>query len=321
MRRQTIPIVAGLIAASFALAAQAAWPEKPIMITVPFTAGGTGDSITRLTAEWLSGALKQKVVVENRAGAAGAIAAEYVARAPADGYTLFMASAGVMEIVPHMQKVRYDSLKNFVPISVVGTNAQALAANPAFPAKTLAELIAYARERPGKVPYATGGAGTLAHLTMVLFLKQAGITMSHVAYKGNAPALTDVLGGHVPLYIGGVFEVLHHHKGGKARVIAVSTAKRLAQLPEVPTVAEQGFPGFATATWNGLMAPAGTPKDVIAMLANAIRPACQDSGFNVKLEGMGVDALCNSPEQFAEMLQANWLMWQEAVKASGVSLD
>ncbi|MBI4293092.1 MAG: tripartite tricarboxylate transporter substrate binding protein [Betaproteobacteria bacterium] len=321
MKRQTISIVAGLIAASISVAVHAAWPERPIMITVPFAAGGTGDSVARITAEWLSTALKQKAVVENRAGASGTIAAEFVARAPADGYTLFLASAGVMEIVPHMQKVRYDAFKSFVPISVVGSNAQALAANPSFPVKTLSELVSYAKERPGKVPYASAGSGTLAHLTMVLFLQRSGITMSHVPYKGNAPALSDVLGGHVPLYIGGVFEALVHHRSGKIRIIAVSTDKRLSQLAEVPTVAEQGYPGFATATWNGLMAPSGTPKEVISIVANALRPACQDSGFNAKLEAIGVDALCNSPEQFAEMLRANWLMWKEAVKASGVSAE
>lgn len=320
MKPQTILIVAGLVAA-FAAAANAAWPERPIAITVPFAAGGTGDTIARITADWLTAALKQKVVVENRAGASGTIAAEFVARAPADGHILFMASAGVMEIVPHMQKVRYDSFKSFVPISVIGSNAQALAANPGFPAKTLAELVSHAKERPGKVPYASSGSGTLAHLTMVLFLQRSGITLAHVPYKGNAPALSDVLGGHVPLYIGGVFEALLHHKNGKIRIIAVSSEKRLNQLPEVPTVAEQGYPGFSTATWNGLMAPAGTPKEVIAMIAGAIRLACQDSGFNAKLEAIGVDALCNSPEQFAKMLRANWLMWQEAVKASGVSAE
>ncbi|MBI2317075.1 MAG: tripartite tricarboxylate transporter substrate binding protein [Betaproteobacteria bacterium] len=319
MRAIAIRVGAGLFAAAVAMAAQASWPERLVTIVVPFPAGGTGDSVGRLTAEWLTKGLKQKFVVENRAGATGTIAAEFVARAPADGYTLFLASAGVMEIVPHMQKVRYDTFKSFAPISVVGSNAQALAANPNFPVKTLTELVAHAKERSVQVPYASGGAGTLAHLTMVLLLKRAGIAMSHVAYKGNAPALTDVLGGHVPLYIGGVYETLLHHKNGKIRVIAVSTDKRVGQLPEVPTVAEQGYPGFSTATWNGLMAPAGTPKDVISIVANALRPACQDAGFSAKLEATGVDAMCNSPEQFADMLKANWLMWQEAVKAAGVA--
>jgi tripartite-type tricarboxylate transporter receptor subunit TctC len=156
---------------------------------------------------------------------------------------------------------------------------------------------------------------------MVLFLKRAGITMSHVAYKGNAPALTDVLGGHAPLYIGGLSEVLPHDKTGKIKIIAVSSEKRLSQLPEAPTFAEQGFPGFMTATWNGLMAPAGTPREVISIIVNAFRPACQDSGFNAKLEALGVDPLCNSPEQFSKMLRANWLMWQEAVKGSGLSAE
>lgn len=322
MKRQTIPIVAGLLATCFTALVQAAWPERPIMITVPFSAGGTGDNITRLTAEWLSRVLKEKVIVENRVGASGAIAAEYIARAPADGYTLFMASAGVMEIVPHLQKnLRWDSFKSFVPISVVGSNAQAFVVHPSFPAKTLSELVAYAKERPGKVPYASSGAGTLAQLTMVVLEQRAGITLSAVNYKGNAPALSDVLGGHVPIYIGGVFEPLVHHKSGKLKIIAVSTAKRVGQLPEVPTVAEQGFPGFDTATWNGLMAPAGTPKEVIAMVANALRPACQDSAFIAKLEGMGIDAVCNTPEQFAEMLKTNWTMWQGAVKASGLTAN
>ena len=321
MVQVTIRVAAGLIAAGFAIAVHAAWPERPILIEVPFAAGGTGDNVGRITADWLTKVLGKKVVVENRAGASGAIAAEFVAGAAADGYTLFMASAGVMEIVPHMQKVRYDSFKSFVPISVVGANAMALAANPSFPAKTLSELVAYTKERAGQVPYASGGTGTLAHLTMVLFLKRAGITMSHAVYKGNAPALTDVLGGHVPLYIGGVFEVLPHNKSGKIRVLAVSGDKRLSQMPEVPTVAEQGYPGFLTMTWNGLMAPAGTPNEVIAIIANALRPACQDAGFNAKLEATGVDPLCNSPEQFSKMLQANWMMWQEAVKAAGVSSE
>ncbi len=321
MNPLSLRFAAGLIVASFAIAAQAAWPERPVLIEVPFPAGGTGDSVGRITADWLGKALKQKFVVENRAGATGIIAAEFVARASADGYTLFLASAGVMEIVPHMQKVHFDSFKSFAPISVVGSNAQAFAVNPSFPVKTLAELIAYTKERPGLVPYASGGAGTLAHLTMVLFLKRAGVTMSHVAYKGNAPALTDVLGGHVPLYIGGVFETLVHHKSGKMRVIAVSTDKRVAQLPEVPTVAEQGFPGFNTATWNGLMAPAATPNDIIMAVANGLRPACQDPGVIAKLEATGVDPMCNTPEQFAKMLKANWLMWQEAVKTAGMSLE
>jgi len=320
MKRQTITIVAGLIAAYSSALAHAAWPERPIMVIVPYSAGGTGDNIARVTAEWLSRALKEKVLVENRVGASGAIAAEYISRAPADGYALFMASAGVMEIVPHLQKnLRWDSFKSFAPISVVGSNAQAIAVHPSFSAKTLTELVAYAKERPGKVPYASSGSGTLAQLTMVVFEQRAGIKLSAVNYKGNAPALSDVLGGHVPIYIGGVFEPLSHHKAGKIKIIAVSTATRVGHLSDVPTVAEQGYPGFATATWNGLMAPAGTPKEVISKVADALRPACKDSAFVAKLEGMGIEPVCDSPEQFSTMLHANWKMWQAAVKAAGIS--
>ena len=299
----------------------AAWPERTITIVVPYAAGGTADSVARIAAEWLAKALKRSVVVEHRTGAGGAIAADFVARAPADGYTLIMATGGLMGIVPRMQKVRYDPLKSFAPIIIVGTQSLAFAVNSNLPVKTLAEFVAYAKERSGQVPYASPGNGSTAHLTMALFLKRAGITMTHVPYKGNAPAMTALLGGHVPMYLGGVFEVLPYYSGAKIKVIAVSSDKRLSQLPEVPTVAEQGYPGFSTSSWNALMAPAGTPKDVISIIADALKPACHDAGFNAKLDAIGLDTLCNTPEQFSERLQAHWNLWGEAVSVAGVASE
>lgn len=321
MKRQIFAVILALIAVGFAIETQAAWPERTVTIIVPYPPGGTADTVARIAADWLAKALKQSVIVEHRPGAGGAIAAEFVARAPADGYTLILASTGTMEIVPHMQRVRYDTLKSFAPIFIVGTQPMAFAVNSTLPVKTLAELVSYANSRSGQVPYASSGNGSTAHLTMALFLKRAAITMPHVAYKGNAPAMTDLLGGHVPMYLGGVFELLPHYKGEKIKVIAVSSEKRLRRMPEVPTVAEQGYPGFSTSAWNALLAPAGTPKELIAIFAGALKPACQDAGFAAKLDAIGVDALCNTPEQFSARLKADWAMWGEAVRASGVAIQ
>ena len=316
-----IAVIAGLLSAGFGIAAQAAWPERTVAIIVPFAAGGSTDNIARISAEWLAKALRHSVVVENRAGASGAIAAEFVARAPADGHTLFMASVAQLIIVPQMQKVGYDPFKSFAPISVVSTSAFALAVSPSFPVNTLSELVAYAKARPGQVPYASGGNGSASHLTMALFLQRAGITMNHVPYKGVAPAVADLLGGHVPMIFGSTSEVLRPYKAGKLKLVAVSSETRLSQASEVPTVAEQGYPGYSTTTWNGLLAPAGTPREVIAMVADALKPACRDAGFVAKLQVIDAAALCNTPEQFSEMLQAEWLKWGGAVKTSGATLN
>ena len=321
MKRQILAIILGLMAAGLAMTAHAAWPERTVAIVVPYPAGGTADTVARIAAEWLAKALKQSVIVEQRPGAGGAIAADFVARAPADGYTLILASTGVMEIVPRMQKVRYDSLKSFAPVFIVGVQPVAFAVNSTLPVKTLAELVAYVKAQPDKGLYASSGNGSTAHLTMAMFLKRAGIAMTHVAYKGNAPAMTDLLGGHVPMYLGGVFELLPYYKGEKIKVIAVSSEKRLSQMPEVPTVAEQGYAGFSASAWNALLAPAGTPKEVVETMAEAFKPACRDAGFIGKLEAIGVDALCNTPEQFSQRLKADWDMWGDAVRVSGVAMQ
>lgn len=319
MKRITIAILAGLLAAGLAAHARAAWPERPIMIIVPFAAGGSTDNVARITAEWLTKALRQPVHVENRAGASGTIAAEYVANAPADGYTLFMASLAQLSIVPQMQKVRYDPFRSFAPISVASTSVFALAVNPGFPARTLAEFVAYLKTRPGEVAYASSGTGSAAHLTMELFLNRAGVTMTHVPYKGVAPAIADVMGGHVPAVFGSLSEVLRPYKTGRLKVFAVSSDKRLSQMPEVPTVAEQGYPGYLVTTWNGLVAPAATPREVIATVANALGPACKDAAFTAKFHAIDADAWCSSPEEFAEMLRTGWTKWGEAVRSSGVA--
>lgn len=320
MKRQIIAILAGLLPASFSFAVNAAWPERPITFVVPYAAGGLNDNEARITARWLTKALKQNVIVENRVGASGAIGADYVARARPDGYTFFFTALPTMVMVPHTQKVNYDPFKSFVPIAIMDASYMAFAANPEIlPVKTFSELATYAKSRPNQLSYATGGTGVTGHLSMVILLKQAGITMTHVPYKGSSEAVIAVLGGHAPLYVGTLSDVLEHHKRGKLKIIGVSSAKRLSELPDVPTIAEQGYPSYKIVTWNGLLATAGTPKEVVSTIADSLRAACQDAAFNAAFQALGVEAVCSTPEQFSERLRADWALWGDAVKASGVT--
>lgn len=320
MRAKVIAIAVS-IAACASFAAHAVWPERPIKFIVPYAAGGANDNSARITAQWLTVANKMNVVVENRTGANGAIAADFVSRSPADGYTLFMTASPTMVIVPHMQKVEYDTFKSFVPISIIDVGYVAIAVTPTFPAKTFSDLVAYAKARPNKLDFATGAVGSTGHLSMALLLKRAGIVMTHVPYKGSSAAALDVMAGHVPVYVGTVSDALQYHKSGKLRIIGVTSLTRSHELPDVPTISQQGYPGFTTLFWDGLLAPAGTPKEVISALTDAISAACKDAGFSAKFLANNQEPLCTTPGQFAERLQADWGMWDEAVKAANSALQ
>lgn len=315
--------VAGLasigFAAGFATQASAqAWPQKPVTIVVPFAPGGNTDGIGRLAAQRLTETFGKQFIVENRGGASGAIAAEQILRTDADGYTLFVAALPVMAIVPAISKVKYDPIKDFVPISNIAVNPFVLVVNEAFPAKTLAEFIAHVKTQNGKLSYASAGTGSLTHLSMALFLKQAGIEMIHVGYRGNAPALADVIAGHVPAMFSNLADVLPQMSSGKLRLLAVSSEKRVSQAPDVPTVAESGYPKFKTQTWNGLMARKGTPQDVIDKVAAEMAKAAKDPKFVEKLAGFGADAQGNTPQEFAKMIADDVALWAEAVEIAGV---
>jgi tripartite-type tricarboxylate transporter receptor subunit TctC len=294
------------------------WPQKPVKVIVPFPPGGVTDSLARITADWLTQRLGQPVIAENRPGASGAIAAELVARAEPDGYTLFSAATPQLAIVPHVQKINYDPVKDFAPISIVGTNPFALGCNQKIAATSLKQLVDYARAHPGELSYASPGSGSVGHLTMELFLARAGLKIEAVLYKGGGPAIADVVAGHVPCYFGNLNEILPHAGGGKINVLAVSGQARAPQLPQVPTVAEQGYPGFRTVTWNGYVAPAATPRIIVERLAREIAAGCKDAAFAARLEKIGVDPVCSTPATFIQAIKEDLMIWKEAVQAAGI---
>ena len=309
-------ILAACLGSTPALAQR--WPDRPLRIVVPFVAGGQTDGVARITADWLSNRVGQPVIVENKPGASGTIAAESVARSAPDGYTLLVAASVQLVIVPHVQKISYDPIKDFAPVSIVADSQYALGVNDKIPAESLREFVQYVQARPGQLNYAAAGSGTGSHLTMALFLARAALRMEAVFYKGGAPAMTDVLAGHVPAYFGNVNELLPHAGSDKIRILAVSGERRVTQLPDVPTVAEQGYPGFRMATWNSIVAPSATPPEIIGRLAHEIGVGCKDSGFVARLAKIGANAVCNTPADFSKVIRQELDETKEAVRAAGI---
>jgi tripartite-type tricarboxylate transporter receptor subunit TctC len=294
------------------------WPHKAVRIISPFAAGGSSDGIARIIAQRLGEVYGQQFVVDNRPGASGSIAAETVARSPADPYTLLMGTPSQITIAPTATKTLYDPVKDFAPISVIGTNPFVLAVHPSLPVNNLAEFIDHVRAQPNKIAYAHGGFGTIVHLSMALFLKRAGIEMIPITYKGGAaPAVADLMGGHVPSYLAPLASVAPYASTGELRLLAVSSEKRAPQIPRVPTFAESGFPGFKVLTWNGLMAPAGTPPEIINSVAKEIVLAVRDPKVAELLNNNGVDPVGNNPEEFAAMIAADIAFWTDALKIVG----
>jgi tripartite-type tricarboxylate transporter receptor subunit TctC len=292
------------------------WPQRPVKIVVPYPVGGSSDEIARVMARHLGDAFGQRFIVENRPGASGAIAAEAVAHSAADGYTLLLASLPQIVMTPLVVKTSFDPLKDVVPICVVATHSLTLVVHPSLPVKSLAEFVAYAREQRGQLTYAA--AGGLSHLGMALFLKRAGVEMTPIMYKGGAPAVTDVIAGHVNAHFAISSIVLPYAAGDMLRFLAVSSPRRLPQIPNVPTIIESGYPGFKLVSWTGLMAPAGTPKEIIARITSEALRAVKDPKTSSMLTAAGLDPAWSSPDEFAAMIAADIPVWGEAVKISGM---
>jgi tripartite-type tricarboxylate transporter receptor subunit TctC len=298
-----------------------AYPTRPIKMLVPFPAGGTVDFFARVVAPKLTDALGQPVQVENRSGAGGNIAAEAVAKAPPDGYTLLMGSEIVAINISLYKQLGYDPLKDLAPVTLVGTVPNILIANLAVPATTVKELIALAKKPGTKLSYASTGHGTSSQLSSELFKSMAGVDILHVPYKGGAPAIADVIGGQVNIMFLNMPTGIGQVRAGKVRILGVTSAKRVAQLPDVPTIEEAGLKGFETAAWSGVYVPMGTPRDIITRLNTEIVKILKMPSVREQLAGQGAEPVGDTPEEFAQFTRSEIAKWAQVVKASGAKVE
>ena len=311
---------AGLLGGTSALAQ--AYPTKPVTIIVPFAAGGTTDILARIIGQALTAELGQSVVVDNRAGAGGNIGGQAAAKAAPDGHTLFMGTVGTHAINASLyKKMPFDPVKDFAPLTRVANVPNLLVANPAQPYKSVKDLIAYAKANPGKVNFGSSGNGSSIHLSGELFKSLAKVDMQHVPYKGSAPAVTDLLGNQIGIMFDNMPSAIQHVRSGKLVPLAVTTAKRSPELPNVPTIAEAGVPGYEATSWFGMFAPAGTPAPVLAQLNAAIVKVLAQPDVKKKINEQGAEVYSETPEQFAAFIQAESVKWGKVVKESGASLD
>jgi len=298
-----------------------AYPTRSITFVVPFPAGGSADTIMRLIGQHLSQRWGQSVVIENKPGTGGNIGNDAVAKAAPDGYTFLMSPSSI-SIVPHLySKLNYDPMKDFVPVTLVGNIPMVIVVNPDFPAKSLSELIAMAKAKPGEITYASAGNGTTNHLATEMFKVMTGIDMLHIPYRGNPLAVMDVIGGRVPVFFDFVLTGLPHIREGKVRALATTGATRAAVLPNVPTAIEAGVPGFETGTWFGVYAPAGTPKAIIDKLNAEILSILDIPAVKERLSGLGVEIYAKGPAELAALTKADFEKWGPVVQKAGIKLD
>ena len=296
------------------------WPNKPVRIIVPYAPAGNTDAIARLVAERLSGVFSQSFVVENKPGAGGATAAEYVSKSAPDGYTLFLAALSQFGPVPVTQKVNYDPINDFTPIANVAANGFVIAVTSKLPVNNLTEYVAYVRARPNKLNYGTGGTGSMTHLAPILFLKRAGIEMVHVPYKGGAPALADLLSGQVEMYAGSPSELIPLMSSGRFKTLAITSLNRNPQMPNVPPISDF-YPGFKAETWNGLLGPANMNMAVVEKLSSEIQKLLKDQDFLMKLSKFGLEPVPTTPASFSSDLKNDHLLWKDLIKSSQVVID
>jgi tripartite-type tricarboxylate transporter receptor subunit TctC len=314
-------IVAAFAAAPDVRAAE--FPTRPIKLVIPYAAGGPTDILGRLLAEYLGKDLKQAVFVENKAGAQGAIGAEMVAHADPDGYTLLGTSGSVIILNPLLyKKLPYDPVKDLRMLALVTEVPVVLCVHPSVPAKTIAEFVAYAKQNPGKLNFGSSGTGSFTHLAGEMFKQMAGIEMTHVAYKGAAPALSDVMSGNIQLMFESVSLALPQVRSGTLRPLGVSSPQRISDLPDVPTIAESGYPEYFVSVWNGVAVPADLPDDVTRILADSLDRVMNDSAFRASLQKVDYSALRpRSPAAITEFIDADRARWSDVIKARNISLD
>jgi tripartite-type tricarboxylate transporter receptor subunit TctC len=322
-RRQLLTSAAALVAAGPAMPAFAqSWPQRPVKVVVAFAPGGNSDSIARIACQRLGDAFGQTFVIENRPGAGGALGAEAVARAAPDGYTLFSAATPQIAITPALQKVPYDPIKDFAPISNVGSNPFVLSVNAKLPIKSVAEFIAYVRARPGgQVTFGSGGVGTLNHLSMTMFAKLAGIDITHVPYKGGAPLALAVIAGEVEIGFADLPILMPHLRSGAMRALAIGGKARDPLLPDVPTMAEAGVAGYEAVAWGAFMVPAGTPDAIVNRLGDAVRTAYRKPEVIKSLADRGTDAVSSTRAELTALIAQDTERWGRVVREAKITLE
>jgi len=311
-------------AASFSSVAMAAepYPAKPVRIVVPFAAGGSTDILARNIAQRLNDALRGPVIVENRPGGGAVVGADHVAKSTPDGYTLLMGTNTTHAVAPHLySKLPYNALRDFVAISEIAYNPQFLDVHPSIPVKSVKELIALARARPGQLNYGSAGQGSASHMAMELFRSMAKVDMTHVPYKGTGPALIDLLGGHLAMMFDVVLTTLPHMKSGKVRVLGVSSLKRVDVAPEVPTIAETGLPGYEALVWFGLFAPAGTPTEIVNRLATEVGAIVRQPKLRETFVVQGLTPVGSGSSEFAARVGKDHAVWGKVIREAGIKLD
>ena len=323
MRNRSCGAVALLVAFAIPLVASAqAYPDKPIRVIVPVPAGGTPDVVARMVSPGLASLLGQQLVIDNRGGAGGLIGGEMAAKAVPDGYTLFFSSPGSLTILPHLQKhVNYDTLRDFAPISLVSVGPFLLITHPSVPAKTVKELLALAKAEPGKLNYASAGNGAANHLAMELFKSMAGVNLVHIPYRGPAEALNALVMNEAQVEIQSMLSATPFVQGGRLRLLATTGSKRLAEYPDVPTVAEAAVPGYAVYTWFGVVAPAGVPPPVLARLHAALVQALTSPEMRRQFTNQGAEVVANTPAEFSAFLREEVAKWNKVIRDSGARVD
>ena len=318
--RRRILLAAALSGAP--LAAWAAFPERPLRLVVPFPAGGAADLMARGLAQHLGEQLGQQVVIDNRGGAGGTVACEIVARAPADGYTLLFGTMGTQAINPALySKLRYDPLKDFAPIALTHITPRVLVVGRSVKARTVGDLVALARAKAGQLTYGSAGNGSSSHLSGALFESLAGVKLVHVPYKGSAPLLTDLLAGRIDATFDSFTVYEKHIQSGQVRALAVTSRTRMAVLPQVPTLAEAGLPGYEVSNWLGVLAAAGTPKEIVTALHAAVIRAMSDAGMKRQLTALGIEPAASTPDEFSDLIRSEIPKWAQLVKTSGATVE
>ncbi len=298
------------------------YPSRPIRLIVPFAPGGVADNSARVIAEKLGQRLGQQVVVENRAGASGNIGTEQVAKSAPDGYTLLLGFDGTMVINPHVfANLPFDTLRDFAPVTKLGDATIILVAHPSVPANTLPELIAYSKTQPGGLAYGTSGTGGTPHLAGELLKQRSGANLVHVPYKGGGQAITDVVGGQIPLVYTAIATAQQYVKGGRLKAIGVSSEKRSPALPNVPTFDESGQPGFIVSSWTGILAPAKTPKPIVDRLQKEIAAVLADPDVKSRYDVLGIEVVGNTPAEFGEQIKADLARWEKVVKQANIKAE